>query len=100
MMSRPALVAILARKPWARLRFRLLGWNVLFIEETAVIRIDPFGHKHSRERLPRRRVTVKEKAPWRARLAMWITSGVGYRLYPPQPPDRGSHWQSLSGKSV
>lgn len=28
---RPPLVAILARKPWVRLRFRLLGWKVLFI---------------------------------------------------------------------
>ena len=28
---RPALVAIRARKPWVRLRRRLLGWNVLFI---------------------------------------------------------------------
>ena len=28
---RPAFVAIRARKPCVRLRFRLLGWNVLFI---------------------------------------------------------------------
>ena len=31
MTSRPFLFAILARKPWLRLRFRLLGWKVLFI---------------------------------------------------------------------
>ena len=29
--ARPALVAIRARKPWVRARFRLLGWNVRFI---------------------------------------------------------------------
>lgn len=28
---RPALVAIRARKPWVRLRLRMLGWNVLFM---------------------------------------------------------------------
>ena len=28
---RPPTVAIRARKPWRRLRTRLLGWNVLFI---------------------------------------------------------------------
>lgn len=29
--SRPAPVRIRTRKPWVRLRFRLLGWNVLFM---------------------------------------------------------------------
>ena len=28
---RPPLVAIRARKPWVRLRFKTLGWNVLFM---------------------------------------------------------------------
>lgn len=28
--ERPAFVAIRLRKPWSRLRLRLLGWNVLF----------------------------------------------------------------------
>ena len=28
---RPALVAIRARKPWVRARFKLLGWNVRFM---------------------------------------------------------------------
>ena len=28
---RPPLVAMRARKPWVRLRFRLLGWNVRFM---------------------------------------------------------------------
>jgi len=31
MTARPPLVAIRARKPWVRLRRRLLGWNVCFI---------------------------------------------------------------------
>lgn len=31
MTWRPFLVAMRARKPWLRLRFNTLGWNVLFM---------------------------------------------------------------------
>ena len=31
--KRPFLVRIRARKPWLRLRFRLLGWKVLFMAQ-------------------------------------------------------------------
>jgi len=31
---RPFLVAIRARKPWVRFRFRTLGWNVRFMALT------------------------------------------------------------------
>jgi len=34
MTKRPFLVRIRARKPWVRLRCRLLGWNVLFMTVT------------------------------------------------------------------
>jgi hypothetical protein len=30
-IARPLRVFILARKPWRRLRFKTLGWNVLFM---------------------------------------------------------------------
>jgi hypothetical protein len=49
---RPAFVAIRARKPCVRLRFRLLGWNVLFIArlvfltEEVVEPYDPFKTMH------------------------------------------------------
>lgn len=33
---RPFLVAMRARNPWVRLRFKLLGWKVLFITKTLV----------------------------------------------------------------
>jgi hypothetical protein len=33
MTARPPFVAILALNPWVLLRFKLLGWNVLFISK-------------------------------------------------------------------
>ena len=38
---RPPLVRILTRKPWVRFRFRLFGWNVLFIRHLASTPEDP-----------------------------------------------------------
>ena len=49
----PAFVAIRARKPWVRLRFKLLGWNVLFM-----VIVDSFKSALSGEPFRRGRVLV------------------------------------------
>ena len=45
--ARPDRVRILTRKPWVRLRRRLLGWYVLFIKRAGILGLEPQKVKES-----------------------------------------------------
>jgi hypothetical protein len=40
---RPPFERIRTRKPWVRFRFRLLGWNVLFMLILSIVRVLTLG---------------------------------------------------------
>jgi len=73
---RPPLVAMRARKPWVRLRRRLLGWNVLFMTVLPNVSVGAragCGVSGKPGKVPRGESDVKHSR-------LWISDAQGYRL--------------------
>lgn len=79
---RPFLVAMRARKPWVRLRFRTLGWNVLFMTVSVVEPRRRPGHMKRRILLFRCQPVNMDRDVF-IHWAMWITPSPRVRLRVP-----------------